>query len=87
MRSFLPDVTARDRIFRRQLALEPEAPALLVGGSGGRGGAERSNGSVSNIVQQTQGASRGQNQPIGERIAQVQPGRGAIVLISRDRTG
>ena len=74
-------------IFAGSSRWNPEAPALLVGGSGGRGGAERADGSVSHIVEQTQGASRRQHQPIGEGIAQVQVGRGAIVLIGGDGVG
>ena len=87
MCSFLPHVLRVDQDVRGQFALDTQAPTLLVGRPVRCCGAKRAIGAKPDIIHQAQLISRGLNQSIWKRIAQVQVRRCTIALVGRNHVG
>ncbi len=87
MGSLLSDVFGVEHDVAGQLALEPEAPALLVGSPVACAGAQRSICIETHVVQQTERIPRGLYQSVGVGIVQVQVRSGAIVVKGSDHIG
>src|SRR5690349_6755191 len=82
--SFFPNVFNIDQNIARKLALDPQAPTLLVRRLVRARSAQRAVSIEANVVHQPERISRGLNQSIGKRITQMCEWSEAIVRVDGD---